>query len=92
MVIEGKLSSFYKGVVPEQNFDLIISLNNLMSAGDVRDYFSKLEDQITNQKIKQLKFSQFNQFFKSEPTLGIEVSSSNNKLSGGFQYTLEFPN
>jgi hypothetical protein len=57
MVIEGKLSSFYKGVVPEQNFELIISLNNRLSAGDARDYFSKLEDQITNQRLKQLKFS-----------------------------------
>ena len=92
MVVEGKLGSFYRSTIPEQNFELVISLSQRLSEGDAKDYLSKLEDQLTDGTLKQLKFSQVNGFFKSEPALGIEVCDRNKEFSGPFSYTLDLPN
>ena len=46
LIVEGEKSKFYRGQVPEQNFELLIGLNKRIKGQDMRSYLCSLTDQI----------------------------------------------
>lgn len=44
MIVEGELSKFHRGTIPEQNFELTINLKDRLTKEQAIRYVSKLAD------------------------------------------------